>query len=104
MSRVPSVDPLADTLAALSADEMVRALGFSGAPRPVHAIACAAFSTVARPLGIVLARFETRIERIGLVGAAASALEDLGASWTCDGDAIPRRGSLLVVANHPGAY
>jgi Acyltransferase len=104
MARLQSADPLADTLAKLSADEMVRALGLSDASRAMRAITGAAFWAVARPLGIVLARFETRIERIGLAAAAAFAMRDLGATWRSDGDAPPRCGSLLVVANHPGAY
>jgi acyltransferase-like protein len=104
MPRQQSVDLLADRLARLSAEEIVHALGLSGAPRSARAMVGAAFVTIARPLSIVLARFEARIERVGLAAAAAFALGELGATWTRDSEAPPPRGSLLVVANHPGAY
>ena len=104
MQGQPSKDALTETLARLSAHEMVCALGLANAPRVVQTIAGGAFFSASRPLGRVLARFEARIDAVGLPGAAAAALTDLGARWVRQGDAAPGTGPLLVVANHPGAY
>jgi hypothetical protein len=92
------------SLASHSADELVAALGLGRAPAPARAVARAAFTAVSAPLGRALARFDGRIETCGLATAAAYMLEDLGARWTRLGERPPVRGSLLVVANHPGAY
>lgn len=92
------------TLARLSADEMVSALGLASAPWPVRAAVRTAFRGISTPLGRVLARFDRHIESKGLAAAAAGALEDLGARWATQGATPPSRGPLLLVANHPGAY
>ena len=98
-------DPaLARTLARISADEIVGALSLTRAPAPVRALVRAAFSEVSRPLGRLLARFDARIGELGIAGAAAAALEDLEARWRVEGEPAPNNGTLLVVANHPGAY
>ena len=104
MQGPPSNEAIAENLARLSAHEMVSALGLAGAAPVVQRVAGVAFSTVSRPLGRILARFDGRIDSVGLPGAAAAALSDLGATWVRRGPAAPRSGSLLVVANHPGAY
>jgi hypothetical protein len=91
-------------LAQLSADEMVAALGLAGAPPIVRAPIRAALLAFSVPLGRILARFDARIEDLGVARAAAAALADLEATWTRDGEPPPMRGPLLVVANHPGAY
>jgi hypothetical protein len=91
-------------LARLSAEEMVSALRLSHAPAPVRAALRVALTAVSLPLGRVLARFDARIESIGLSRAAAAALEDFGATWTRVGESPPPRGPLLVASNHPGAY
>jgi hypothetical protein len=100
----PPRQPVERTLARLSADEIVSALGLAGAPFPVRSVVRAAFSAVSRPLAGVLSRFDARIDADGLANAAAAALADLGATFRCEGDTPPPRGPLLVVANHPGAY
>jgi hypothetical protein len=102
-------DPLVQTelersLAALSAAELVDALGLAGAPSAARALARVAFTAFSVPLGRALARFDRRIEEDGVAAAAAGMLDDLGARWSRIGEAPPADGPLLVVANHPGAY
>jgi hypothetical protein len=92
------------TLAKLSADEMVAALGLAGAPPAVRAPVRAALLMFSVPLGRTLARFDARIAELGVGRAAAAALADLDATWTSVGQSPPAKGPLLVVANHPGAY
>lgn len=101
---ITSNDALERVLARLSADEIVSALGLATSPKPVQAVVRAAFCAMSTPLGRVLARFDARIDALGIARAAAAALEDLGATWRSDGDAPPASGPLLVVSNHPGAY
>jgi Acyltransferase len=103
---MPSAPTSADarTIARISADEMVSALGLSRAPSAVQGAARAAFMKVSFRLGRVLARFDSGIGELGIARAAARALADLEASVTRFGPAPPTRGPLLVVANHPGAY
>ena len=91
------------SLAALSAEELVAALGLGGAPSAARALAHVAFTAVSVPLGRALARFDRCIEQEGMATAAAGMLEDLGARWSRVGEP-PADGPLLVVANHPGAY
>jgi hypothetical protein len=95
---------LEKTLARLSADEMVAALGLASAPAAVRVPLRTVLLSCSLPLGRILARFDARIDELGLAHAAAAALADLGATWTRDGHPPPRHGPLLVVANHPGAY
>ncbi len=101
---MPTPGALADVLAALSADEMVAALGLARAPAPLRLLARAAFLRISAPLGAVLARFDACTAAEGPARASASALAELGARWAREGEAPPPRGPLLVVANHPGAY
>jgi hypothetical protein len=94
---------VAATLAALSTEEIVSALGAAGLPRLLRA----AVKRVARGpsdrLGRTLAHFDGLISYVGLARAARAALESFGARLAIDG-AVARSGPLLVVANHPGAY
>jgi hypothetical protein len=103
-ASVPSARALEGRLARLSAEEIVAALGLTGAPPAVRSMIRMSFTTVSAPLGRVLARFDTRIGTLGLAAAAATTLAELGASWTREGEPPPASGPLLVVANHPGAY
>jgi hypothetical protein len=95
---------LEQALADLSSEELVAALGLGRAPAPLRAAARAAFRAVSLPLGKALARFDDRIEAVGVSRAAAWMLDDLGARWTRLGPRPPVRGPVLVVSNHPGAY
>lgn len=96
-------DPLERELTALSGEEMVSALGLGAAPAWVRRAGRAAFAVPSRPLGRVLARLDRRIGEAGLPAAAREALAGFGARWAADRPA-PRRGALLVLSNHPGAY
>jgi hypothetical protein len=95
---------LARTLARISADEIVAALGLERAPAPVRAIVRTASFEISRPLGRLLARFDARIAERGIASAAAMAIADLEATYRVEGPAPPKIGPLLVVSNHPGAY
>jgi hypothetical protein len=97
-------ETIAHTLASLSADEIVAALGLERAPAPLRAIVRAASFQVSRPLGRLLARFDARIGERGIAAAAAAAIADLEARFRVVGPPPPRTGPLLVVSNHPGAY
>jgi hypothetical protein len=99
----PSGD-LERELAELSAEELVAALGLGHAPAPLRGAARAAFRAISLPLGKALARFDHRIQTVGVSRAAAGMLDDLGARWMRVGPRPPARGPLLVVSNHPGAY
>jgi hypothetical protein len=70
----------------------------------VQAVVRAVFSTVSVPMARVLARFDARIDSLGLSRAAAATLADLGATFRTEGPPPPAHGPLLVVSNHPGAY
>jgi hypothetical protein len=102
-NAAPSGD-LEQTLAELSSEELVAALGIARAPAPLRAAARAAFRAVSLPLGRALARFDKSIEALGVSRAAAEMLDDLGARWVRVGPRPPARGPVLVVSNHPGAY
>ena len=104
MKTEPSPTGHAETLARLSADEMVSALKLATAPAFAQAAARAAFLRASVPLAQVLARFDARIAALGVTRAAADALGDLSATCRRVGHAPPPTGPLLVVANHPGAY
>jgi hypothetical protein len=100
----PVQGELERSLARHSAEELVAALGLGRAPALVRVLARGAFTAVSVPLGRALARFDRRIETIGVATAAAGMLDDLGARWQRLGERPPSCGPLLVVANHPGAY
>jgi hypothetical protein len=100
----PVAIPLERTLAGISADEMVAALGLPGLPESLRAALRRAFLGISTPLGRTLARFDARIAPTGIGAAATAALEELGATWQREGPPPPARGPLLIVANHPGAY
>lgn len=90
-------------LANLSGEEMVTALGLSGAPAWVRRAGRAVFAVPSWPLGRVLARFDQRTGEAGIDTAARETLAGLGARWTAT-NPPPSRGPLLAVSNHPGAY
>jgi hypothetical protein len=82
---------------------MVVAVGLGRAPRSIQAAAGVLFERASQPLGRVLERFDRRIGEAGLALAAAETLTELGARVRATGE-VPKRGALLVCANHPGAY
>lgn len=82
---------------------MVTAVGLARAPRSIRAAAGLLFERASRPLGRVLERFNQRIAEAGVALAARETLAELGARVHSSGD-VPKRGALLVCANHPGAY
>lgn len=98
-----NLSPLAATLARHSADEMVVALGLGQAPVALRRAVARAFYAASVPLGRILAAFDERVGTSGLHIAAAQALTDLDARWSCR-QRLPSSGPLLVAANHPGAY
>lgn len=95
--------PLQATLARISADEMVRALGAGASGRFVRTPLFAFFSLASVRLGRVLARFDERVADCGLAQASAAALSDFGVTWDRN-EGIAASGPALIVANHPGAY
>lgn len=108
--RVPShqklaseTSPIAATLARLSAEEMVEAVGLGRAPSWVRRAALRAFHAASLPLGQTLAKFDEAAAALGVHLAARQALTDLGAEWICKGS-VPAQGPIVVVANHPGAF
>lgn len=82
---------------------MVSAVGLGRAPRSIQAAAGLVFERASRPLGRVLEYFDRRIGEVGLARAAEETLAELGARVRSTGE-VPKRGALLVCANHPGAY
>jgi hypothetical protein len=98
-----TLNSLESAIARSSAEEIVAALGLARAPLALRAAARSLFAGLSRRLGRVLARFDGDIVRFGLPRAAATALDALDATPTRTG-AVPPSGSLLVFANHPGAY
>jgi hypothetical protein len=60
-------DSLVRLLARRSADEMVASLGLTTAPSVLRAAVREAFVLASVPLGRVLARFDGRIDRVGIV-------------------------------------
>jgi 1-acyl-sn-glycerol-3-phosphate acyltransferase len=95
--------PLERRLAALSADEMVAALGVRTQRPMVRKVLGWPFGIASRPIGRRLAQFDLDTEASGLAPAAARALEGFGATLAARG-ACPLLGPVLIVSNHPGAY
>ena len=97
---------IAAELAALSTSEIVAALSATGAPR-LSPFARRVLERLARVpsarLGRSLARFDALIGDVGIAAAAKATLDAFGVRLEVDG-AVPLRGGLLVVTNHPGAY
>jgi hypothetical protein len=82
---------------------MLAALGLDLADGFVRRLFRGAFHLASTRLGRVLARFDRLVARDGACIAAAATLDELGVAWKRQGD-VPKRGSALVVSNHPGAY
>jgi len=95
--------PLSRQLAALSANEMVAALGVRSAPKLVQQGLALPFYAASRALGRTLAGLDDAIATRGLPKAAAQALERFGVGLQTSGVAVGE-GPRLVLANHPGAY
>ena len=95
--------PLSRQISALSANEMVAALGVRGAPALVHKGLALPFYAASRTLGRTLAELDDAILRQGLPAAAAQALQRFGVALQTTGVGLGD-GPRLVLANHPGAY
>ena len=94
---------LESDLARICCEETVASLGLSRAPGWVQRLSRAAIAVPSRPFARTFARFDRRIEEIGIPAAAGETLASLGAPWRADAQA-PATGALLVIANHPGAH
>ncbi|HXK16446.1 MAG TPA: 1-acyl-sn-glycerol-3-phosphate acyltransferase [Polyangiaceae bacterium] len=97
------MNDLARELAALSASEMVRALGFVGGPALWRNGLELPFMLASRRLGETLAELDDAVAMLGLPAAAAQSLARLGVALAHAGVPIAS-GPCLVLANHPGAY
>ena len=95
--------PLSRQLAALSANEMVAALGVRHAPRLVQQGLALPFYAASRALGTTLAGLDDAIATRGLPAAAAQTLQRFGVGLQISGVELGN-GPQLVLANHPGAY
>ncbi len=94
---------VAAALAALSAAEIVSALGAQGLSPRLRGVVERVAMRPSRRLGRTLAHFDALIGDVGIAKAARSVLLSFGAALEIDGSACVR-GPLLVVTNHPGAY
>jgi 1-acyl-sn-glycerol-3-phosphate acyltransferase len=94
---------LARQLAALSASEMVSALGVQRAPALLQQGLSLPFYWASRALGETLAELDQAVGTRGLPAAAAQALGRFGIALHTTGTQIGK-GAHLVLANHPGAY
>jgi hypothetical protein len=105
MSSLPpqGVRSLESVIAALSADEMVAALGLGLGDGVVRGVLRLGFRLASSRLGHVLAQFDRYVARDGASLAAAATLDALGVTWKRHGE-VPRKGAALVASNHPGAY
>lgn len=94
---------VAALLAVLSTREIEDAVGAHHAPPLLRAIVGLASRWPSQRLGRMLARFDARIAETGIAKAAREVLTAFGATFDVTGEP-PRKGGLLVVTNHPGAY
>lgn len=94
---------LAQELAALSAHEMVAALGVRRGPAFLRQGLALPFYAASRTLGRTLAELDANVSTRGLPAAAARALSRFGVDLRTSG-ACAGAGPVLVLANHPGAY
>ncbi|MBX3190175.1 MAG: hypothetical protein KF819_24320 [Labilithrix sp.] len=102
-ARSPTTREVARTLTALSAAEIVDAIGARRAPAIVRRAVEIAAHLPSRRLGRALARFDARVAETGLSRAAVETLAIFGVHLEVAGEA-PAEGPALVVTNHPGAY
>lgn len=96
------MNALSRELAALSASEMVAALGVRAPPLLQKGLAVP-FYAASRILGRTLAELDDGVLTRGLPAAAGQALERFGAELHVAGARLGQ-GACLVLANHPGAY
>jgi hypothetical protein len=94
---------VARELAALSVSEIVDAAGARGAPRIARQLVSMLATVPSARLGRSLARFDAELATAGVGVAATALLRRFGAAVDVEG-ALPPRGAVLVVTNHPGAY
>jgi hypothetical protein len=94
---------VARRLAALSTREIVSALGLEQRGTILGASAALLAQGPSLRLGRLLARFDSRVEQVGLPRAAGEALGTFGARYEVIGN-CPSSGPVLVVTNHPGAF
>lgn len=99
----PDSVALVRRLARLSADEISSALGLARVPPWVRRSAALPLLALSWPLARILARFDFQIAKTGLSAAAAEALTAFGAALVFSAPP-PKKGPVLVLSNHPGAY
>jgi 1-acyl-sn-glycerol-3-phosphate acyltransferase len=97
------MNELARELAALSAGEMVTALGVRGGPALLRRGLELPFWLASRKLGETLAELDQAVTTQELPTAAAQSLRRFGVALRWSGAAVGA-GPTLVLANHPGAY
>ncbi len=97
------MNALSHELAALSASEMVAALGVRQAPELVRRGLELPFYLASRTLGRTLAELDETVAARGLSAAATQALQRFGIALQAKRARLGA-GPRLVLANHPGAY
>jgi len=97
------MNQLARELAALSASEMVAALGVGRRPALLRKALEWPFLFASRSLGATLAELDDAVATLGLPAAAAQSLARFGVALAQSGAPIAS-GACLTLGNHPGAY
>jgi hypothetical protein len=102
---VQALNSVQQHLTNLTLEECAHALGVSTWPPTAKRVATIPFAPFARRMGAELGRFNSELPAHGLANAAARLLRQLHAvPRVHQVHALPEKGPLLIVANHPGVY